>query len=332
MNLTERLEELAESPAPPMEIDIARASRVGRRRRLRRRAGVVAGIAAVALAVAVAAAPVLNSAQPDDPASIEASEPAVLVSHATFGWLPKSLTRIDVGEGYHGRYTHAVDDRNPMTTNDKDMGAHLWLTVHPPGNLPKLTSFQGKQLTIAAPPVNGQTAYWVTETPSDPLNKGDAYLFWQLAGGAWVELHAYYLSSFDDPAAMLHRVASGVTVGDKPVPLPVRIVDMPAEHHIEEAIFDRPMRKDAGTGAWQLQLFYYAKEKPTFTISVHPKGSRKVTAENRADTCTAAEGIEVCIWGGPEANHAAIKALGGPAAVLNRFVPLGMDESAWVTG
>ena len=54
MNLTERLQELAETPAPPMRVDIERARGAGLRRRRGRRAVIVATVAAGALAIAMA--------------------------------------------------------------------------------------------------------------------------------------------------------------------------------------------------------------------------------------------------------------------------------------
>jgi hypothetical protein len=320
MNLTERLEELADAPAPPMRIDIARATAVGRRRRLRRRVGLVGSVAIVALAAVLATPSIVNSARAPAPDPVAAGGPegAPLVVYGTFGWLPDSITRVEFGTGQHGNYAHAVNE-------NADLGTHLWLTVYPGTDPPRLGSFgNAEQLKVPAKPVNGQAAYWVTANTWDPLNGGDAYLFWH-AGGKLVGLQGYYLKFFDDPQDVLLRVAAGATIGERALPLPVTVKDMPAQYRIGEATFYRPMPRDTGTGAWELALTY-TRNGSSFTILVYPEGSLKVSKDNQDTVCKPAKGIDVCVAGAATA----LQADGGPQGVLDRVTPLGLDESGWL--
>lgn len=325
-NLASRLEELAEAPAPPSNLDVGRARQQGRRRLYTRRATLFAGLAAAAGTATLVTPPVLRSIIAPEPAPATPPPPegSPMITYATFGWLPESINRVDFGKGAHGDYTHAVNE-------NAELGTHLWLSVYPAGDPPMPPAFKDREaFTADAPAVNGRTAHWVTENRSDVLNGGDAYLVWQAADGRWAMLHGYYLSVFDDPQAVLHRVASESTVAERAMPLPVRIGDLPAELRIDEVTFYRPMPKDMGVGAWLLQLFY-SRSGPAFAILVHPEGSRTVTKEPGTETRKAAEGVEVCVTGGVSTDHATIERLGGPAAVLDRFTPLGLDESTWET-
>lgn len=307
MNLTERLQELAETPAPPMRVDIERARGAGLRRRRGRRAVIVATVAAGALAIAVATPAVLRSTRTAEqvPASVDGGAP--LVTHAMFGWLPDSITRVGLGQGAHGDYAHAVNE-------NADLGTHLWLSTHPAGNPPKPPSFgTATQHTVPAAPVNGQPAYWLTTNPADPLNDGDAHLYWQ-ANGKLAELHAYYLNFFDNPEDVLLRVAAAASVTDRAVPLPVSIRDLPTDYQLTEVMFDRPMSRDPGTGAWDLRLFYTHNGAP-LTVLVRPSGSVTTTKDRTNRSCTSTNGIDLCVT--------------GPQAILDHITVLGLDESTW---
>jgi hypothetical protein len=319
--LATRLEELAETPAPPMDIDVEHARRLGQRRLYTRRATLVAGVGLAAGAATLAAPAVLRrdpapvTSVPTDPRS---GNP--MIAYAEFGWLPDSITRVEYGKGLHGDYVHAVNET-------ADLGTHLWVAVHPPGDVPTLSSWPDRpQHRVPAPPVNGRTAYWITENESDRLNGGDAYLVWQAADRSWARLHGYYLGFFRDPQAVLHRVASEVTVAERPLPLPLRF-DPPAGLHVAEATFYRPMPRHTGTGAWQL-LLACAVNALTFTIVAHPEGTATRRKEEAVPPTKTAKGMDVCL---PLGNHGPdwLDALGGAQAILDRITPLGIDEREW---
>jgi hypothetical protein len=318
-NLTDRLEQLAESDAPPMTLDIDRAVTTGRRRRRRRREALVAGLAAVVATAVVAASTVVDQVSQPDPAAPGIEAP--LVTRATFGWLPPGITRSDMEAGEQGDHVRAANEQ-------ADPGTQLWLMVGSAGDVPDV-ELTGEDIELVpAPPVNGRTAYWATGNKADPLNGGDANLLWQAPDDRWVKLNAYYLSFFDDPQAVLHRVASGAEVGDRAQPLPVRISGLPATYLLQDVTFHRPMRRDEGTGAWSLQL-NYTVDGSIFAIFVHPAGTRRV--KYGARPCRTTMAVEVCLAATEGANPKVFEPLGGVQGVLDRFVPLGMDESNWET-
>lgn len=321
-NLATKLRDMAQAPAPPMNIDIGRARWLGRRRRNRRRIALGGGLAAVALTAALVTPLIVSPVGTPEPdvAANPAPEANPMIAYASFGWLPESITRIEYGKGAHGDYAHAVNENT-------DLGTHFWLTVHPAGDLPKLPAFagRGEQRTAAAQPVNGRTAYWVTENTSDPLNNGDAFLLWQTPDGQWAELHAYYLD-FDDPQDVIRRVAAEVAVAERALPLPLRITGLPGDFRVSEATFYRPMPRHMGTGAWLLQLFYTVGT-PAMTIEVSPEGTAR-SAEGAP--CKTAKGVDVCVVLS-DTVPGAVNALGGPQAILDRITPLGIDERDWTT-
>lgn len=115
-NLKRRLEQVANTPRPRPQIDIAALTARGRRMLRVRRACTVAGsAAAVGLVVTLAATGMPRlGAEPDRPAS-PPSQPSVgthpnpLVQRAVFGWLPKGYTpRSVIEEHQNGQHTFEV--------------------------------------------------------------------------------------------------------------------------------------------------------------------------------------------------------------------------------
>jgi hypothetical protein len=319
--LATRLEELAETPAPPMGIDIEHARRLGQRRLYTRRASLITGAAVFAGAATLVAPSILRrgpASVPALPTSAPTGNP--LIAYADFGWLPDSITRVEHGTRAHEAYVHAVDE-------NARLGTHLWVSVHPAGALPEPPNVQTPPpVRVPAPAVNGQPAYWLTDSPSDPGRGASTYLLWPAPDRTWVRLHGYYLSSFPDPLGILHRVASGITVETRPLPLPVRI-DLPDRYRVDEANFYRPMPKEAGTGAWQLRL-YYPDSLPGFTIFAHPEGTFARPKEGTLLPTRTAKGVDVCV-AAEDYEVASIRELGGAQGILDRITPLGLDQREW---
>lgn len=323
LNLTDRLEALAESDAPPMILDLDRAVATGRRRRQRRRSSAVAAVAALAVTGTLIASTLIDST--DNRPAPATPEPinAPLVTKATFGWLPPGVNRTDLAVGEHGDYARAEND------NDKSgLGTQLWLSVHPAGKIPDVELGPGKLGRVPAEPVNGRTAYWATAASSDPLNGGDAVLLWEAEDGRWAQLHAYYLKFFEDPKAVLHRIATEAEVTDRAQPLPVRISGIPDTYRIYEATLGQPMRRMDGTGRFDLALFY-TMNGANFSIHAFPAGTKR--NKYGAKACRVEKAVEVCVVTEFTKNKA-IRDLGGPQGILRHFVPLGMDKSHWETG
>ncbi|GAA0988486.1 hypothetical protein GCM10009555_070270 [Acrocarpospora macrocephala] len=302
------LRELARSPAPPMRVDIARAREVGRRRLWRRRIGGLLSALVVSGTLAVGWTVVSGGPERVTVATVsEGTDP--LVAYASFGWLPDTVAGVSYVVGAHGDQVMAGGP-----------GMRLILSMYAPDDEPPVES---GHTALSAQPVNGRRAYWITADPADPVNGGDAYLRWQVPDGRWAELHAYDMPEADPRPTML-RIAADVTVGTRPVPLPLHISSVPADFEITEVHFWRPAMQ--GDGAWELMIFY-AADGGRVTLVVSPEGSRTVSPRG---SCMAEAGLELCVTVEGKMPES-LAAIGGPEALLRRATLLGMDEREWTT-
>lgn len=308
------LRELARSPAPPMRLDIS-AARAAGRRRLRRRRGATLTGGLLACGLLIGAVVAVNGGGSETVAVASLSQGIdPLLAHASFGWLPESVIGVSHTVGAHGDYV--------MARAAGPDGMRLWLGLHAASGRPPL---EDGRSAVPAPAVGGRRAYWITEDPRDPLNRGDTYLRWQVPGGRWAELHAYYMKEAD-PQRVLLRIAADVAIGTRPVPLPLRIDGLPADLDVTEVHFWRPRLDD--DKAWQLAVFYTAGNGARVTLQVTPGGSGPTARAGGA--CTYAAGLGACalVEGGMPQSLAAI---GGPDGLLRRITLLGTDERLWTT-
>nr|WP_062335092.1 hypothetical protein [Herbidospora sakaeratensis] len=291
------LRELARSPAPPMRLDVPAVRAAGRRRR---RAVRVAG-GVLACGVLFGGVAVVNGGDDVTVAVASLSQGRdPLLAHAAFGWLPDSVIGVSHTVGAHGDQV--------MARAGGEWGMRLWLRMYEADDDPPL---EDGRTALPAPPVNGRRAYWITEDPRDPLNGGDAFLRWRVPDGRWAELHGYYMEEADQGAVLL-RVAADVTIGTRPVPLPLRIEGLPAGLDVTEVHFWRPGFTDDET--WELAMFYAGPDGASVTIQVSPltmPGGR----------CRAAAGLTVCV----DAKGV------DPDGLLRRITLLGADERRWTT-
>jgi hypothetical protein len=134
-SLAARLTELAEAPAPPSRIDVDRARVQGRRRRYRRRAGVLLGTLGVVAALVLATGLAGTAVPAPAGRAVVTGDP--LVAHASFGWLPPSAPSVGYG-------VYAEGDRT-MARGTGNMGARILLSLFPAGTTPTLGSFAPRQ-------------------------------------------------------------------------------------------------------------------------------------------------------------------------------------------
>ncbi|PXY31723.1 hypothetical protein [Prauserella muralis] len=248
-----------------------------------------------------------------------------LIAYATFGWLPEQFTGVSYQVGSYGD--------GALARGPGELPPTMWLTVHDAE--PGLNGRQRQLFGHIEPHrlgvrVGDKQGYWLTRDPRDPLNGGDAYLRWRFPDGKWAELNAYYLD-VADPQAVLLRVADNVAAVERPVPLPVRIRDLPENYLLADVELSRPPAQSAG--AWELQL-RFTVNGATVTIDVFPEGTRPdgfglglgVVQSAR----TTANGLEA--WVSVDRPTAAgLDRLGGPEGLLDRLDLLGPDENAWTT-
>ncbi|MEO3859130.1 hypothetical protein [Acrocarpospora sp. B8E8] len=307
------LRKLARSPAPPMRVDIARAREVGRRRLWRRRIGGLLGVLVVSGTLAVGWT-VVSGGGPEQVTVATVSEGTdPLVAYALFGWLPDTVAGVSYLVGAHGDQV--------MAGGLGDFPVRIYLSMYAPDDEPPVES---GRTALPAQPVNGRRAYWITENPADPVNGGDAYLRWQVPDGRWAELHAYYMPEAD-PRTTLLRIAADVTVGTRPVPLPLHVSSVPGDFEITEVHFWRPAPQ--GGSAWELMIIYVSADGGRVTLVVSPEGTRTVSSRG---SCMAETGLELCVTVEGKMPES-LAAIGGPEVLLRRATLLGMDEREWTT-
>ncbi|MCT9932023.1 hypothetical protein N5079_17620 [Planotetraspora sp. A-T 1434] len=317
VNLAAELQKLADSPAPPMSLDIAYARKAGRKRLNYRRFSMVGGAVAIALAIGLTVSPITAKAPTTVSAAMLSAGSNPLIARASFGWLPESIVGVSYQVGAHGDQV--------LARGAGDFGARIILSLYPAEHEPRLGNFADgrEQIEIPAQPVKGRPARWVTRDDSDPLNEGDTYLRWQTTSGQWAELHSYYLN-VADPQSVLLRIAADVTIGDRAIPLPLQIENLPADFKISEVELWRPPLQ--GTGAWELQMFYSASGS-RISIDVRPKMNR---SKSQRDSCVTATGLDLCVQI-DGAMPTSLLAIGGTRGLLDRITLLGMDEHDWTT-
>ncbi|MGA6161575.1 hypothetical protein [Amycolatopsis magusensis] len=323
--LTLKLIELAEVPAPPITVDVERARRDGKRRRRLRTYAVIAGCVTAVVAGGVAAVSVPGAPAPENRVAGPAPAPALppvdpavhpLVAKAGFGWLPDGIFGVEYRVGEYGTSSLAI--------GRGENAAMIWLTVYdqePPLDRNKQV---GPGATRVPVRVAGRDGYWVSRSGADPLNGGDSFLRWPVGDGRWLDVHAYSLD-VRDPEQVLLRVAEGVTVGDRPVPVPVRISSLPENFELADATLAR--RPDRGGGPWELDL-RYSVNGANVHLKVTTIGGRPPKADD--PVCTEDKGLVACVTvDRPVA--ADLGAIGGAEGLLDRLTLLGPDESAWST-
>jgi len=204
------LTRIADAPEPPFtRIDIERARRDGRRRRLIARAVIPAAALAavvVALGVIVTVPHALSlsterarpSAAPSQPAGRVTTAPAQfnpLVPYAAFGWLPSGFSEASVSALDGGAFT-TDPSTVTRTATQASTTRMLQLTVSsagacqgitarpghpaPSGGVPQDCAFSGYGITGTATSIDGRPAYWVHYDS----------LAWEYAPGAWATLTA----------------------------------------------------------------------------------------------------------------------------------------------
>ncbi|WP_055590171.1 hypothetical protein [Peterkaempfera griseoplana] len=342
--LTRELSDLAASPAPVSGVDVAMAARNGRVRLRRRRATALGAVAVVAaVAAAVTQLPSVGDRSPA-PAGTHVSAPPAsatdpLVVNASFGWLPAgfAVNYLPARGGIRQR----ADGRIPQGGL---MGPIVWLTTYPKGTTPPLGDrwYSGgpRKYRIDAPPVDGRPAYWVGMTPTSsqaPGGSGDWDLRWQTADGRWAELEASYMPG-SSAQQTLHRIAEGVVVARKEIPLPFWVSALPKGFAFEQVDLAQGPQAMRGTRVpWAARIFFKV-DGMSIGTTIQPDqpesagskpGSTDSTVRGAAQTCVREQGLQLCTSAMQGVD--AYRAVGGPKAWLKHFTPLGTDRDKWTT-
>ncbi|MFJ5894628.1 hypothetical protein ACIQFZ_03975 [Streptomyces sp. NPDC093064] len=342
--LTRELCELAASPAPGRGIDVARAVREGRVRLRRRRfaaLGTVAAVAAATAAVSLLPAGGDLASRPAPAASRASAAPALdpdpLVAEASYGWLPANFDDVTYMTDKVRTFVRAAG----KVPDGGAQGPIVWLRVYPAGTTPStgLPWYSGgpRQYRVEAPPVEGRPAYWVGKSPTAASAPGgDWYLRWQTADGRWVELQASYLAG-TDAQQILHRIAEGVVVARRAIPLPYRISGVPAGLRLNDASFVQGQPMVQGEHVPWSSSINFLVDGMYIGTTIEPDRPESVKSSANANsknvrtrpTCIREHGLKLCtesLYGVD-----AYRTVGGPKAWLKRFTLLGTNQRDWTT-
>ncbi|MEY9895409.1 hypothetical protein ABIA31_009098 [Catenulispora sp. MAP5-51] len=281
---------------------------------------------------------------PNGPPPVFAAGWDPVEQHAAFGWLPTWVTGVSYQSG-------AGDTEAAVATGQAGSGTPgpMWLTVSKQEPASTIHSGGGKAQKVSAPAVNGNPAFWIWTpirsgtAPSADTVPGRAALEWQV-GGAWVDLSGDTQGTGTLTAQQKDeqiRIAAGVTIGDKPLPLPLHIQDLPSGFPIAGGNMLHGSWAHSGA-AWSLDLMFISApdpQKQTTNLNIHigPKDTKGAKdAQNNRDTvapdlrsaCKTDRGLQVCIdFTGPE--PPALAASGGVQGLLDRITLLGPDPQYW---
>jgi hypothetical protein len=242
-----------------------------------------------------------------------------LVAEAEFGWLPDWVGGAR-GVGYESTFESGVITQARGTGQD---APRIMLILFPQGVTPTLGTSGGQpEYKVTAPPVNGRTAYWVKTAP-DPgqSSTGELQLRWLTESGRWAQIQAYPMGGADAEQTIL-RVAAGVTVQARQIPLPLQITGLPGDFKASYSMLSRPDLD--GTGAWNVQLIFNKGDKSFVSVDVKP-----TPAVPGSQGCTTDNGLQVCVSGTNA--DGMLAQVGGVQGLLGKVTLLGADDSAWTT-
>ncbi|MEU8122040.1 hypothetical protein AB0C21_25320 [Spirillospora sp. NPDC049024] len=346
-DLKERLERLADAPAPAPAVDVAAA--VARARRIRRtRRAAVAAVAA-GVAAGVAGITVVPSSSAERPSAVAgpARFPSPLIEKAAFGWLPPGYTRTRVAQdAQRGTVFTVSAGRGPGSTA-------IELSVGPPGlspGVPLLPGGRKGHLTKAAP-VGGRPAYWSIKPGGPGSDQVPAEFRWEYRPKSWAVLTVND-RAVADPVTV-QRIAAGVRFGgERPAAFPVRVTGLPdglratrtwvaapAEVMISLAVPGRDgdllisLSPAATRNAWTYQPNTTVDGHPAFDTRLPhtgPKIGLVPPAKSQILRVYGVRGfdIEINATGEPLRR---LQAGGGVTGLYRRTTPLGTDPARWTT-
>jgi hypothetical protein len=344
--LSAALDSIAATEAPPARIDVDRARAEGRRilRGRRAAAASLGGAGALGLAVAATLAATLSAGHSADaavpsPSStlprtadiVHTSDWDPLIAPGTFGWLPDNAQNVNYSVAPGPGQGPAALGKGSLVSNG-EVGhdpAMIWLSVLPDSQKPKAGPLNdGSDSTlVAAPAVNGRTAFWaVTPKKPNPDQGAAGALYFQSPTGRWATISAYYLGA-DPVAATLLHVAASAHLVDTPVPLPIRITGLPATARGEVAEVSRPTT--IAGAAWSVDLGF-ALGNGTVSVSVYPASAVPASGTSFGKHCDAnRNGLRICVdvIGGVDPKLLP----GGLDGLLHGITSLGPDLASWTT-
>ena len=353
-SLPTALRSMADSGQPPA-MDVDRILRKGRHSRARRRmaalGGGTAAVAATALAVGVLAPlgsaghggkqagpaaptttkPAPAAAVPTLPADVNPHDP--IQTHWGFGYLPEGMVAIGGAGSATSTYSTVwAYDRSGlrMQIDALDMPPMI-----DPGNKNGVAT---EKVPASVP--GAVQAYWlgyghgqIVSRGPDFYADGVATLVWQLPGGQWLSIAAVHIDDRADWKQQTLKAAAHVVRQNRSVPMPVKLAGIPQGF----SHYGATVTRDNADTFLEFNLLagYDKAHNPeivailAFKTGGHWKPSDGAPPQNKS-TCKDSNGLTVCI-STPVPEPAALTAIGGPNALLQRITSLGNDPANWTT-
>jgi hypothetical protein len=346
-DLATALRTMAESEQPPM-MDVQHVLHEGRHSLLRRRMAALGGgtavLAATGLAVGVLA-PAGSAGHRGD--SVMSAATTTTTHPAAVPTLPPDLNPHDPtathwGFGYLPAGMAAYGGAGTVTSTDSTVWAYdpsgFRLQVESATAPPKLLSGVkgGPTEKVPASVPGAVQAFWlgygdgqiVTGSRPDDF----AVLAWQLPGGQWLQITADHVHARADWKKQTLKAAARVVRQDRSVPLPIKLAGTPQGF----TLLGASVTRDGGDTFLEYNIIAGtgSRNDPIVAINAARTGGALKPQDGAPPqdkaTCKNAEGLTVCVLA-PVPEPAALTAIGGAQALLDRVTSLGNDPADWTT-
>lgn len=339
---------MAESDPPP-GMDIERVLRQGKNSLLRRRAAALGGgtavLAATGLAVgalvpagsaghrnssgvvSAATSPTRPASVPTLPAELNPHDP--VATHYGFGYLPEGMVAYG-GAGMPASVYSTVWAYDP---------SGFRLQISPSDKEPEIQpeAKGGPTEKVPATVAGAVQAFWMGYGNGRIVQSGPgigdfAMLAWQMPGGQWFSMTADNVHARADWEAQALKAAAHVVRQDRSVPLPIKLAGIPQGLDAMGATVTR----DKGQTFLEFNLFAGKDHDNAPVVAILAGSSDDMLTPGYGappqdkSTCAKSNGLNICVMA-PDPEPAALTAIGGAKALLQRITSLGNDPANWTT-
>ncbi|MEY9894606.1 hypothetical protein ABIA31_008292 [Catenulispora sp. MAP5-51] len=340
-DLATALHTMADSDQPPV-MDVENVLHEGQRSLFRRRIATLGAGTAVLAASALAVGTLagmgsgVQSGDGDGTDSAASSTYVVdphdpVVTHFQFGYVPSGMVAYGGVDPTDVQMSTMLESESGRFQLDLvPMEAPILIDGDPRGDGPV------EKVSVKVP--GATTAYWLGYGKGRVVQSNGeggemATLALRLKSGQWMQIDANNIEDRADWKEQVLRSAAGLVRKDRSVPMPIQLAGALPQSFVFRG--GSVLRKD-GVTTGDLMYRLGSADKPVediVAINVFTTGSGKnstVPGANSKGVCKDSKGLTVCVFS-PKTDPAALTAIGGPQALLNRVTSLGTDPAAWTT-
>jgi hypothetical protein len=336
------LHTMADSDQPPV-MDVEHVLHEGRRSLLRRRVAALGGgtailaLSALLVGTLAGAGSGVQGGEADSAAAatftVDPHDP--VLTHYQFTYIPPGMV------AYGGYEPDEIQMSTTLVTENSGFALELlpwWGPV--PYKGAKGESAPTEKVSVTVP--GTATAYWlgygkgrITLSNGNRTGGQMAFLALQLKSGKWLELNANNIQERKDWKEQVLKAAAGLVEKDRSLPMPFQLAGaLPPSFKFWGGTV---MHRNGVTSSSLTYDLGPDKDNKIMEDLVSigadtATGATGPALSNPSDTsvCKDSEGLTLCVTY-PKAEPAALKAIGGPQALLNRVTSLGNDPANWTT-